>query len=112
MNQKILGIVAGVFITLIVLGGFAFVNAQGYVDKTSKYIDEDSNGICDYAQSGECPYKGQSAGFIDSNGDGVCDNMANCPMHQNKGGCHGPEGCAGHSAGFVGGCHRATTATE
>ena len=104
MNQKILGIVAGVFITLIVLGGFAFVNAQGAVDKTSKYTDKDNDGVCDYAQSGECPYKGQSAGFIDTDGDGVCDNMANCPMHQNKGGCHGSEECPYGKVGRMN-CH-------
>jgi hypothetical protein len=104
MNQKILGIVTGICIALVVLGGLAFVNAQMSADRTSKYIDEDNNGVCDYAQSGNCPYQNQSGGFTDANGDGICDNMANCPMHQNKGGCHGSEGCPYRTAGRMN-CH-------
>jgi len=107
MNQKILGIVTGICIALVVLGGLAFVNAQMSADRTSKYIDEDNNGVCDYAQSENCPYQNQSGGFTDANGDGVCDNMANCPMHQNKGGCHGSEECPMRNK--VGGCHRVTS---
>jgi len=104
MNQKILGIVTGICIALVVLGGLAFVNARMSADRTSKYIDEDNNGVCDYAQSGNCPYQNQSGGFTDANGDGICDNMANCPMHQNKGGCHASEGCPYRTAGRMN-CH-------
>jgi hypothetical protein len=42
-------------------------NGQGL-----NFIDEDNDGICDYAQNGQC--NGYGKGFVDEDNDGVCDH--------------------------------------
>jgi len=106
MNQKIMGIIAGIFVALVVMGAIGFVYAQqtaadnsNVVAKGTSFVDADNDGVCDHAQSGDCPYKNQANGFVDANNDGVCDNAANCPMHNSNGGCHGSEECPYRTAG-------------
>ena len=114
MNQKIMGIIAGVIITIAIIGAIGFVYAQqtasNVVAKGTSFVDADNDGVCDHAQSGDCPYKNQANGFVDANNDGVCDNAANCPMHNSNGGCHGSEGCPMRNK--AGGCHAFTTPSE
>lgn len=43
------------------------------------YVDENSDGICDNAKSGQCHSNGQ--GYIDANNDGICDNAGNRQNH-------------------------------
>ena len=113
MDRKIIGIGVGAMlvISLVAMMGFAFAQDTKTVPATG-FVDANNDGICDNMQSGNCPYRDQVGGFVDADGDGVCDNAANCPMHTANGGCQGSGGCARHSAGFTGGCHRVTTVTE
>lgn len=46
--------------------GFGQENCPGFVD-------EDGDGICDHAGSGQGPGQGDGSGFVDEDGDGVCD---------------------------------------
>jgi len=110
MDRKIIGIGIGavLVISIVAIMGFAFAQDSKTVPATG-FIDADNDGVCDNAKSGSCPYANQAGGFVDADNDGVCDNAANCPMHQNRGGCHGSEGCPMIKEGFRGGCHRATT---
>ena len=109
MDRKIAGIGIGAMLVigLVAIMGFAFAQEPKAAITPTGFVDANNDGICDNAQSGNCPYANQTGGFVDANNDGVCDNAANCPMHQNKGGCNG--GCARHAAGFAGGCHRVAT---
>jgi hypothetical protein len=117
MNQKIMGIIAGIIIAIAIIGAAGFVYAQqitnksnDVVTKATGFIDSDNDGVCDNAQSGSCSYRGQAGGFVDADNDGVCDNAANCPMHNSNGGCHGSEGCPMRNK--AGGCHALTTPSE
>ena len=129
MDRKMIGIGAMLVIGMIAIMGIAFAqdsrtvpatgvidaNNEGVCDNTDNcpyrsqaggFVDSDGNGVCDNAQSGSCPYANQTDGFVDANNDGVCDNIANCPMHQNIGGCHGAEECPRIREGFKGRCHQ------
>ena len=103
-NQKITGIVVGIFIALVAFGVLGFVYAQQSEDKISNnpmgFVDANNNGICDHMESGDCPMlNGGSCpmncpmmnkfGFVDANNDGICDNMefGNCPMMNNQATC-------------------------
>ena len=129
MDRKIIGIGAMLVIGMIAIVGIAFAqgsktvpvtgvigaNNEGVCDNAGNcpyrghaggFVDSDGNGVCDNAQSANCPYANQTGGFVDANNDGVCDNIANCPMHQNIGGCHGSGGCPRMKEGFKGRCHQ------
>ena len=110
MERKIIGMGIGAMLVigLFTIMGLAFAQDSETVPATG-FIDADNDGVCDNA--GDYPYRDQAGGFADADGDGVCDNAANCPMHTANGGCQGSGGCARHSAGFTGGCHR-IAATE
>ncbi|OGJ22042.1 hypothetical protein A3K73_08515 [Candidatus Pacearchaeota archaeon RBG_13_36_9] len=84
MNQKIIGIIVGIFIALVVIGAIGFVYAQQSEVKTNTTL-----------------VKG--TGFVDANNDCICDNAANCPMHSAEGRCHQTSGCSMHKQG---GCPR------
>ena len=113
MDRKIIGIGIGavLVISLVAIMGFAFAQAPKSTVSATGFVDADNDGVCDNAKSGNCQYANQAGGFVDADNDGVCDNAANCPLHNANGGCTGSGGCAGHSAGFSGGCHR-IAATE
>ena len=113
MDRKLMGIGIGAMfvIGLIAIMGFAFAQDSKAIGVTTGFIDVNNDGICENAQSGSCPYTNQTGRFVDANNDGVCDNAANCPMYNTNSGCSGSGGCARHSTGFAGGCHR-TTANE
>ena len=111
MNQKIMGIIAGIIIAIAIIGAVGFVYAQqiankgnNVITKGTGFVDTNNDGVCDNAQSGDCPYKNQANGFVDANNDGVCDNAANCPMHNSNGGCHGSEECPYGKVGKMN-CH-------
>jgi len=113
MNQKIMGIIAGIIITIAIIGTVGFVYAQQNTNKSNNvatkgtgFVDANNDGICDNMQSGNCPYKNQANGFVDADNDGVCDNAANCPMYNSNGGCHGSEGCPMMKEESRGGCHQ------
>jgi len=82
MDRKIIGMGIGAVLVISLVAIMGFALAQGSENKVA------------------------ATGFVDADNDGVCDNAANCPMHQNKGGCHGSEGCPMMKEGFKGGCHR------
>jgi hypothetical protein len=84
MNQKIIGIIAGIFVAIIVLGAIGFVYAQQSGNKTNNSF-----------------VKG--AGFVDTNNDGVCDNAASCPNHNANStqGCQGNKQSGEKGKGFV-----------
>ncbi|MDD5193918.1 MAG: hypothetical protein PHF67_05025, partial [Candidatus Nanoarchaeia archaeon] len=115
MNQKIIGIIAGIVIALAVIGAFGFVYAQETTNKSDKviikgtgFVDANNDGFCDNSQAGNCQYKNQANGFVDADNDGLCDHMqsGNCPMHNPEGGCHCSKG--GSMKNKAGGCHALT----
>lgn len=111
MDRKIIGIGIGVMLVISIIAVMGFAFAQEPQTTTSKdLVDADNNGICDNAKSGNCPYANQAGDFVDTDNDGACDNAGNCPMHNPNGGC--ASGCAKHSAGSTGGCHRTATLIE
>jgi len=114
MDRKIVGIGIGavLVISLIAIMGFTLAQEPKAAVTATGFVDADNDGICDNAKSGSCQYADQVGGFVDANNDGACDNAANCPMHTANGGCGGSGGCARHSAGFKGGCHRNIVTTE
>jgi hypothetical protein len=113
MDRKVIGMGIGAMlvISLAVVMGVVFAQEPKQVTTTG-FIDANNDGVCDNAQSGNCPYGNQANGFVDANNDGICDNAANYPMHTGNGGCHGTEGCPRMKEGFRGGCHRLTAPTE
>lgn len=51
------------------------------------FVDENGDGICDYAQDGSPTWHGP--GFVDDNGNGVCDYWdTSHPMHSRHQGMH------------------------
>jgi hypothetical protein len=114
MDRKIIGIGIGavLVISLVAIMGFAFAQQPKSVVAGTGFVDADKDGVCDNAQSGNCPYAKQAGGFVDADKDGVCDNAANCPKHDADGGCHGSGGCPGHTGGVTGGCHKNAKKTE
>lgn len=69
--------------------------------ETQRSIDENQDGICDYAGSGAC---------IDANGDGICDNYGShtgCVYGagNGNGAGNGGGGGYGHHGGNGGGHH-------
>jgi len=104
MDRKVIGMGIGAVLVIGLLAMIGFVSSQEAKAASVGFVDANNDGVCDNAQSGNCPY--HATGFVDANNDGVCDNAANCPIHQNIGGCHGSEGCPRMKEGFGGGCHQ------
>ncbi|MDH4182870.1 MAG: hypothetical protein OEV92_01500, partial [Nitrospinota bacterium] len=63
-------------------GSYTRVSSGGY---GHGWVDENGDGICDWAQNGSATWHGP--GFVDTDGDGVCDYWQdNSPMHNQNGG--------------------------
>jgi len=100
MDQKLIGMCIGAMLVIGLFAGLSVTMESALAQEAAAgFVDADNDGICDNAQSGNCPYKNQANGFSDADGDGLCDNAANCPMHQNRG------GCPRMREGFNCGCH-------
>ncbi|MBF0290963.1 MAG: hypothetical protein HQK86_02295 [Nitrospinae bacterium] len=57
----------------------------GVAVRGHSFVDNDGDGICDYAQNGTPTWHGP--GFVDDNGNGVCDYWENgTPMYGQNGG--------------------------
>lgn len=69
----------------------------------SAFVDENGDGICDNAGSGQC--RGNGQGYVDANNDGICDNAGN---RQNYIDADGNGVCDNAETGVrMGSCHRA-----
>ena len=68
---------------------YAGSNANGARNGLGRnFVDENSDGVCDFYGSGRnfvdenddgiCDFYGSGHNFVDENGDGVCDNRSSC----------------------------------
>ena len=85
MKKLLAGILAAVMVGSVgMMSSFAAVTAPGW-----NFVDENGDGVCDYAGTGR--------NFVDEDGDGVCDYYGS-GMRMG--------GRAGRGSGFCGGCRR------
>ncbi len=88
MKKKLIGIVtAGLVFGLSATSAFGACHGRG-----GRFVDENQDGICDYA--------GNVCYFADADGDGVCDTCGRIPGQSGINACHGNGSGRGH------GCHR------
>ncbi|MBU6998633.1 MAG: hypothetical protein HXS41_15000 [Theionarchaea archaeon] len=74
MNKTIV-LLSIVALTLFAGAAYAYPGRGGGQSNGQElsFVDEDNDGVCDYAQNGQCNGSG-NGGFVDNDNDGVCDN--------------------------------------